>query len=220
MAAPYIPPKDSDLNDWLNNFSTLITASPTTYGLTAPDAVIIAAAVALWNSAYALVVDPGTKTIVTVAAKNAEKVAVVSICRTYASQIRINPGVTNPDKVDLGLNLPNNSPSPIAAPTTFPLLSIQQSGPLIHVIRYADNTTPDSRAKPAGALQMELWRTAAGAAVLSPDDCALWATLTKQPFNSVFGSGDRGKVATYFARWVTRTGLVGPWSAAIDMNIP
>ena len=50
--APYIPVKDADLANWLDNFSALITASPATYGLVAGDAVAIAAQVAAWDAAY------------------------------------------------------------------------------------------------------------------------------------------------------------------------
>ncbi len=219
MAAPYIPPKDAMLNDWLNNFSDLITAAPATYGLDAPAAADIAVAVGDWNTAYALVIVPATKTKVTVAAKNAAKVAAVTLCRTYASQIRINPGVLNSDKIALGLNLPNNSPSPIPPPATFPLLAIQSAGPLLHVIRYADNTTPDLRKKPAGAIQMELWRGVGTAVIADPALCSLLALVTKQPYQSVFNPADAGKMATYFARWSLRTGGYGPWSASINMTV-
>lgn len=220
MAAPYIPPKDADLDAWLTNFSTLITASPATYGLVASDATAIATQVANWTAAYTPVLSPSSKTKTAVADKNSAKIAATTLCRTYAAQIRLNPGVSNMNKVALGLNLPNNAPSPVPAPSTFPLLTLASAGPLLHVLRFADNTTPASRKKPAGALQMELWRGTGTAPLTSPSQCALFANVTKQPFQADFESGDGGKMATYFARWVTRTGLTGPWSAAVSLTVP
>lgn len=234
-AAPYIPARDSTLDSWADNFSTLVTASPATYGLTAPDAVAIANAFATWHAAYLLggstgsppvPINPSTFTTVTVAAKNSAKFAMIVILRTYASQIRINPGVTNADKIALGLNLPNNTPSPIPVPLTFPLLSIVSAGPGTQIIRFADSATPASRAKPFGAVGMQLFRGVGVAAITDVNLTDFYAQLTSQPFQASFLIGDAGKVATYFARWITRGRTVGeaaaqlgPWSAPVSQNI-
>jgi hypothetical protein len=234
-AIPYIPTRDSALDSWADNFQTLIAASPATYGLDPADATAITNAFNTWHAAYLLggstgtppvPVNPSTFTRVTVAAKNAEKIAMVVIVRSYASQIRINPGVSNSDKTALGLNLPNNSPSPIGAPTTFPLLALVSAGPGTHEVRYADSTTPAARKKPTGVIGLQLFRGVGVAPIADPAGCAYLDTLTVQPYQSVFDPGDVGKVATYFGRWVTRgrqaggaASLVGPWSSAVTMTV-
>lgn len=220
MAAPYIPPKEADLINWSQNFADLILASPSTYGLAPSDAAAIVAANDPWQAAYVTATNPGTRTEVTVAAKNAAKIAAVIVFRTYAAQVRINPGVSNSDKLDLGLNLPNNAPSPIVVPPTFPLISIAGAGPGQHEIRFADSTTPSARAKPQNVIQMLLFRGIAVGPIVDPALCAFHAGVTKQPYQSIFSNpADAGKVATYFGRWVTRTGELGPWSAATSMTI-
>lgn len=220
MAAPYIPPKDADLANWSQNFADLIDAAPSTYGLQPSDAATIVAANNAWQAAYALAVNPTTRTTVTVADKNTQKIAAVIIFRTYAAQIRLNPGVSNPDKLALGLNLPNNSPSPIPPPPTFPILGIASAGPGQHEIRYADSASPSARKKAANALQMQLVRGVAVAAIADPALCSFLANVTKQPYQSVFTDpADAGKVATYFARWSTRNGELGPWSAGVSMTV-
>jgi len=226
---PYIPTTDSGLDAWALNFSTLITANPSTYGLVPLDAAAIAVAQADYAAAYLLggsagspptPVNPSTFTSVTVAAKNSAKIAMTVLARTYASQIRLNPGVLNADKTALGLNLPNNSPSPIPAPGTFPVLTIVAIAQGLMQLRYADNLTPSSRKKPDGALQMELWRGIDPAPIVTPAACTLVALVTKQPYVSVFTDpADAGDKATFFARWVTRRGLAGPWSAPVSATI-
>ena len=234
-AAPYIPPRDSTLDSWADNFATLITANPSTYGLDAPAAAAIQNAFDTWHAAYLLggstgsppvPVNPSTFTRVTVADKNAQKTAMVTLIRSYAAQIRINPGVSSSDKTALGLNLPNNTPTPIGVPTTFPLLNLVSAGPGTHEVRYADSTTPASRKKPFGSVGMQLFRGVATTPIVDPADCSYLDTLTVQPYQSVFDPADRGKIATYFARWVTRgrsaggaSSLVGPWSAAVSMTV-
>ena len=95
----YIPTRDADLVGWADNFSTLITASPTTYGLTAGDATTISGLVTAWDAAYALAVNPSTRTPSTVADKDSAKGAMLPILRLYAQMIKANAGVSNMDKV-------------------------------------------------------------------------------------------------------------------------
>ena len=66
--APYIPAKDALFAAWLLNFSTLLTASPVTYGLTAPDAVTVAGVNGTFQAAYATATNPATRTSGAVAA--------------------------------------------------------------------------------------------------------------------------------------------------------
>lgn len=220
MAAPYIPPKDADFLAWSVNFSDLISAAPGTYGLVAGDATAIQNANNTYAAAQALVDSPATKTATTVAAKNAAKNAAIGIYRTYASQIRLNAGVSNADKLALGLNLPNNSPSPVPAPTSSPIIAIIGSTPGQHTIRFADSNTPDKRAKPQGVISLQLFRTLAVGAATNPDAALLLGAFTKQPLAVDYDAGDAGKVSTLWARWATRTGLVGPWSSAVTAIVP
>lgn len=227
MAAPYIPPRDTDLVTWADNFAALITASPGTYGLTAGDAVTIQSLVDAWDLAYAAAANPVTRTPVTVAAKNSAKFAMLGTVRTFASQIRLNAGVTNGDKVALGLNLPNNSPTPIPAPATMPVVTIMTATPLRHTLKFRDEmASPTSRAKAANAIGMEIWRGINTIALTDPADCVFYGSAVKVPFFSDFDAPDAGKVATYFGRWSNRAGsagnninLTGPWSNAVSMTI-
>jgi hypothetical protein len=217
VAVSYIPTTDSGLDDWSANFATLITGDPGLYGLDALAAAAIQDAYDVYHAAYLLggsinrvPVNPSTRTPVTVAAKDAAKVAGRTLWRTYAAQIRLNPGVTNEDKIALGLNLPNNSPSNIPAPTSWPILQ---------VMKYQDSTLGFGKAKAPGALYAQLVATPSAMVITSPDDQPIPFLLTKVPTQIVFDSGAAGKVAYMWARWVTRRGLVGPWSDGITATI-
>ena len=111
--APYIPAKDAQFDAWLNNFSTLISAAPATYGLVAGDATTIAAQYSSWHAAYLLCTSKSTKTANAVSAKNTAKVTALAIIRPYAQTISNNPGVTSANKIALGLNPKTSTPSPI-----------------------------------------------------------------------------------------------------------
>lgn len=227
MSTPYIPPKDADLVNWADNFSTLITATPALYGLTSTDASNIATPVTAYDAAYSTATNPSTRTPSTVAAKNTAKLAMLPILRTYASQIRINPGVADADKVALGLNLPNNAPSPIPAPATVAVLTITKATPLRHELKFRDEVaSPTSRAKAPNAIGCEIFVGISTIALSDPAACKYYGTAVKVPFYVDYDVSDAGKIATIFGRWSNRAGsagnniaLTGPFGTALSQTI-
>jgi hypothetical protein len=221
MSAPYIPPKDADFANWLANFSTMITASPATYGLTAGDATTIAAQDTAFQAAYTLAVNPSTRTPATVAAKDAAKVTALGVVRPYAQRIANNAGVSPSNKVALGLNPRTNPPTPITAPTTNPIITIPSMIVLGLITRMRDSlASPSVKAKPAGAIAMELYAKTSATPITDPTQLVFIGLQTKSPFTISFDSSDGGKQAYIAGRWVTRTGLVGPWSAVVTATVP
>lgn len=213
----YIPPQDALFDTWLLNFTTLLTATPIAYGLTAPDAVICAAQYTLWHPLYLAAINPATRTSPAIAAKDGARITAVATIRPYAQLISKNMGVSDALKTGIGVNLPNTVPVPIPPVTTSPILLLQAAAPQQHILQYRDSTTPTSKAKPFGAVALEVWRAVGTVPAVSPEACTFLGLWTKSPNISSFLVGDVGKVATYFCRWTTRSGTggvaqPGPWS--------
>lgn len=215
----YIPSRDAELGQWVTNFSTLITASPGTYGLLAGDAAAIAAYVTAFTGALAVVNNPATKTKATVAAKDGARAAMLDIVRPYAQQVRNNNGVSNADKTALGLTIVDRTPTSVPPPTSSPLISVIGATPGEHTLRYSDSNAPDSRRKPVGVIGLQLFVAVASGAVADPAVAPFKAFVTRQPYGVTFDPADNGKLATYFARWQNRKGQTGPWSNAITFTI-
>jgi len=219
----YIPSTDSGLRDWSQNFSNLITANPSTYGLMVSDAVAIAGAVGAYVPALSAAVDPVTRTKGTVAAKDSAKAAMLITLRRYAQFIKLNVAVTNQEKQNLGINVDDTSHTPIPAPTTKPVCTVVDSAALQHTLRYADATTPNTRAKPPGVDSMELYFALAATAPTTPPatpdklgtGLTLYTLAARQPVTVTHDPAAAGKTVIYFARWATHSGLVGPWSDPI-----
>jgi hypothetical protein len=220
MSPPYIPPTDTDFNSWIDNFSAVLTAAPATYGLLAADATVVAGVTATWDAAYTAAINPATRSPVTVQAKIDAKLAALATVRPYAQQIANNVGVTAPAKIAIGVNPRTTPPSPITAPVTNPILSIPSMTPLGHVLRYRDElASPTVKAKPGGVASMELRCQVSATPLTDAETIAYSGQFTKCPFVINFDSGDAGKIAYYAARWVTRTGLVGPWSPIASATV-
>ena len=126
----YIPAKEANLNSWLLNFSALLTAAPSTYGLSPTDATNVAADVSAWTAAYSPILSPSTKTAAAVSAKNSAKVSILAQIRPYAQNISLNAGVTTSAKTAIGVNPRTSVPVPITDPTLLNFIESATKSPL------------------------------------------------------------------------------------------
>lgn len=217
----YIPPRDADFNNWVTNFSTLLTAAPATYGLSAGDATSVDTVTDAWVNAYTAATNPSTRTSVTVAAKDTARITAEATIRPYAISISLNTGVATDDKIAIGVNPRTSTPQPIAAPDTFPVLSVVANGPLSQVFRYRDETaSPSVKSKPYGVFQIQIFGMTSATVITDPTLLPLITSATKSPGVVTWSSGNGNKTAYFAARWITRTGLVGPWSAIVAATVP
>lgn len=224
MPTPYLPPRDADFAIWLANFSTKITAVPANYGLIAGDAVIIAAQNTAFQAAFLAATTPATRTAATVAAKDAARVLAEAVARPYATAISRNPAVTDANKANVGVTLPDPSRTPIPAPVTAPVLSVRAMIPGQVTIDYRDATDPTARAKPDGVVGMQLFAVFGTVPAVSADALSFIGQVTKTP-TLLDSTGQSGKVLTMAGRWVTRAGpggmaQNGPWSALVSTYVP
>lgn len=213
--AGYFPTRDVDLVPWAQNFSTLITANPSLYGLVSGDATTIDGVVDAFVAAYATATNPGTRTPASIAAKDSAKGAMTPILRLYAQQIKNNAGVSNENKVALGIHINDTGPTPIPAPSTAPAIGLVSQFHLTMKLDIRDITTPTSRSKPPGTVGVLLYRSITALTAPAPTD-PLAATFdglfTRNLADQSFPADDVGKRCTYWGRWTNAKGEEGPWS--------
>lgn len=217
MAASYIPTKDADFQNWILNWTTLLTASPATYGVSAADAAAQVGLYNTWYAAYGLAVNPTTKTATTVAAKNAARTNASAGIRPLAQTISVNDAVSNMLKLALGLNLKGSTgPTPIPTPTSYPIFAIIAGTPGEMTLKFVDSSDGVSRKKPFGVLAIAYFAKASATEITDPTLLEFQDLATKQPFgvDTTFATaGSRIYLAGYY---ITRTGLKGPWSPVIN----
>ena len=214
--APYIPTKQSLFDAWLLNFSTLITANPNLYGLVSGDATNISTDYTNWHAAYLLVTSPTTKSPSNVSAKNTQYSSIIAAIRAYAQQISNNPGVTSANKIALGLNPKTSLPTPVTAPTTNPVLTIQSQSAGQVILRYRDSAASVSvKSKPYGVTQLRLLAKSSATPITDPTQLVFVASLTKSPSVVSLAAFTPGSVVYFAAQWATRKGLVSGYSPII-----
>jgi hypothetical protein len=213
----YIPSKQSLFGPWLTNFSTLITAAPASYGLTAADAANIAGYLSTWNSAYLPITSPSTKTAAAVAAKNNAFVNLLPLVRGYAQTISNNVGVSSSNKIALGLNPKTSVPTPITAPASNPVLFVQSAVAGQIILRYRDSAaSPSVKAKPYGVLACRIRGEVSATPITEGAVLPILATATKSPFVLSTSGMAKGSVLYLAGDWVTRRGLASGVSPVIS----
>lgn len=217
---PNVPPnRESDLDAWLLNFKTLIAATPTNYGLVAADATSITNAFNSWHAAWVAAVSDGTRSKLTIQTKNEQKANVLFVVRGYMGTILANRAVSNTLKMGLGLHVRDTVPTPVPPPSTRPELAVVKTGAGFQTVTATDEATPSKRARPAGSVGLLIYRAVAEDAVSTPASAQFLTFVGKAAAQSNFTAADRGKTATYFARWTNARGEVGPWSDGVSAPI-
>jgi len=215
----YIPSEEEAALAWMTVFAAGLTNHSAVYMVSAADALAVTNAVNAFGDALAITQDPATKTKVTVAAKDDARVSAEQICRQFAMLIKENAGISDPDKIAIGVRPQNDSREPIPAPDTSPLLNIIAATPGAQTLRYSDSMTPDTGRKPYGAISLQLFCAIGETPATNENAATFLGAYTKNPIGVGFDPADDGKVATFFARWQSRRGDVGPWSLPISMRI-
>jgi hypothetical protein len=218
MSTPYIPAQDGQLDTWANNFQTVIAASPATYGLVAGDGAAITAAYNSYHAAYTLLTSPATRNPTNVAAKDVAKANSLITFRTYAQIIQNNAGVSNGAKSAAGITVRSTARTPIPAPATIPIFGVVSQQPGLANLGYADSATPTTKAKPFGAIQVELWYDSPSNGTPSLANATYTGDYTKSPLTFDTPAGLTGRTIGIWGRWKTRRGLTGPFSAELAIT--
>ena len=143
------PRTDDGLLAWSLNFKTLITATPTAYGL-----IRLAQATAYGtvhtNYATALqACDPAIRNKTSTVAKNQARTALKTAAQQTASIVEGTPTVTDSQKISLGLNV-RQPPSPVPVPSSSPGLDVVSTSGWTVEIRLHDTASGKKRGKPPG----------------------------------------------------------------------
>ena len=215
----YMPAEDAQFSLWAQAFAAGLNADPAKFMMSPSECASVQTVVDNFVEALLVANTESTRTKGTVAAKDDARSICKSLCRQYAMLIKDNTGITDQDKIDIGVRPINPDREPIDAPTTPPLLNVLGNLPGQQTIRYADTTTPDSRARPFGASELQLFLGVTEDLPAELSQCQFYGKFTRNPIDVAFDETKDGKLATYYARWASPRGDVSPWSVPVSFRI-
>lgn len=219
MPKDYIPQRDDELINWLDNFYTQLTAKKA--ALNVPDAALAKLA-NVKDDFAAKVADADAKRIAYEAALEAEKDArrvAIAEARLLAQQVQRETGITNTDRAELGLTVPDTKPTAPPVPDSFPVVVVDTSKRLQHSLKLGDSKNPTRRARPEGVEYAELNAYVGTTPPTDTSQFKLLGIVKKSPHIVEHQSADAGKTAYYNLRWVNSRGEHGPWSETVGATI-
>jgi len=214
MAVSFFPNADAAALAWAQHFSSMITASATTYGLTAAQATAYAALVTSYQTALAAS-EPTVRSKTTTAAKNQAKATLKLSSTQLANIIYGQPTVTDAQKIALGLTV-RATPTPVPPPGNPPSLDIVSVVGRTVKIR-VHNDASSKRARPAGVTGTTVF-SYVGAT--PPADITAWVfqgsnsrTVVDVAFDSTVAPGSAVWLTAF---WYNGKGQAGPACAPVS----
>jgi hypothetical protein len=210
---------DNAKRAWMENFIAVLSSQMSVYQVGQPDVDAISAAIDAFVAALTVVqsVDGRNKTNTTI--KNNKRADAVGICRQYVRGIKSNAGISSDAKVAAGINPGNAIPEKRPCPLGAPGLMVTAATNGAQTLAYSNPLDPTSRRKPLGAEGIVIFRAVTDEPVTDIEEAKFYRKFTTSPMPIFFDSADRGKCATYFARWIGVRGDMSTPSAPVSMAI-
>lgn len=214
----YMPAKQAAQVLWSQNFHTVTSGKTNQYGLTADQVAAFATVNTTLQAAWAAVMEPSTRTKPTVAAKDDALRAMKAVARNLVSVVQGTPSVTNQLKLDAGLTVRSDKPTPTPIPAAAPKVNVIGVFGRTLMIELR-NVAGDKRAKPEGVKDAMLFYAVGP---IPPVDVSEWtfiANPTRTNLEIVL-PGDIAPGATVWltAYWQNSKSDGGPASAPLSVT--
>ena len=216
--ASYIPATDAEFHVWAQNLVTKVASEPAVYGLKPETVTALQATEATFDTSFSGAMQQRDAAKGAVILKNQSRKQFEEMIRTVVRQIQANPDVPDSEKVEAGLPVHDNQPSPMPFPTNSPTALITASA-LRNVIRFADPNHPTRSYRPRGVMSIEIIAHIGDTAPVSMAQYLPLGVATRMIHPITFGVEDGGKSIWYRFRWIGTRGEVGSWSDSFSATI-
>jgi hypothetical protein len=140
------------------------------------------------------------------------------VIRPLVARIQLHPGTTDAHRARLQITVRAKTRTAAGVPDTRPVVEIDVSTPRRHILNFRDEGAT-RKAKPAGVMGAEVWRSLADTPPTDPSQCQFLSLDTETPYVADYAGAQAGKRAFYYLRWVNKQGQPGPWSDLFSATI-
>lgn len=230
----FIPRPDARFGAFVSHFLTVVSDWWADHGLDPNDLKPLNEALAAWNKVFPAHVAAQAQAESARQAKDAGRVVLEGEVRPIAAVVQSFIGTTNADRAAMGITVRQPGPALRAVPSTRPLVRIASGERLTHTIRFGDEGSPQSKARPKGALGAEVYyklvppnsTTPSTTPTTTPaphsggaEGFAYLTLATNGAAVATFPSQAAGQTAVYVLRWAGPRGQVGPWSEQVSATV-
>ena len=217
----FVPPADPNFDTFVNVLAPALTSDPAAYGETIASIAPLMTAIGNWNIAYPANNTKQAEASATAADKEAARDAAEALIRELNNRVQAR-GAAVTDAAKAAANLPVHAEggSPIPAPASAPLLTIDSSQRFRHTLRFRDAENPNRRGKPDGVFGCKLFLKIGGPPPASIADCEFITLDTASPYLYEFEPAAAGQTGWWIACWVNPRQENGPCSETVGATIP
>lgn len=219
MGKDYIPASDAELLAFGNNYLAAITATPAIWGLSAGDVAGMNDVTSGFSDDLGNHITAQAQAKMKRQAKDASRRDLIALLRSQIRRVQAHPGVNDMMRAELGITIPDLVPTPIPAPTTAPILTVDFSNRGEHSVNFKDELTPNSKAKPAGVVGCAIYRKVTDVQPAGISTMEYVGTSSSSPQRLVYEESQYGSQVFYVGFWETAKGLRGPMSDFTNATI-
>ena len=219
MSQDFIPNGDTDFNSWIKIFATYFAANFAALGFTAAQNTALQNMWTSWQTDYPAHLTGQANASALAQKKDITRDNVEGLARNYSATMQANTSVTDDMKAALQITIPKTTKTPAPVPATRPMGNIDNRNRLQHTLHFFDESSPNSKAKPAGVRGCEIWEKIGGPPPNGPSDVTYLATDTRTPYLNHFDASAAGQTVHYMLRWVNTRNEPGPWSETISVTV-
>ncbi|MCH8274140.1 MAG: hypothetical protein IH851_05060 [Armatimonadetes bacterium] len=215
----YIPPGDSQFDAFQTNFADYVNANMAALGLVLGDLAVLNTLRTAWETSYPAHVTAQAAAQAARQTKQTDRETYETEIRRLVNTLQASSEVDDTERQAMGITVRDTTPTPVAAPTTRPVLQADTSQRLRVGISFVDELTPTSRARPDGVMGCEIYMKIGGTPPTDLDDMEFVALDTRSPHTIDFDGADANQPVYFIGRWVSTRGEPGPISETVTATV-
>ena len=195
----------------IRTFTTYAAANIGDLGLVNADLTPITAAQTAWTAGHATHMNAAAAAQSGRTAKAGARAVFEAALRSLVARLQISRTTTDAQRAALKITIRSKSRTTAGVPDTRPVVEIDASTPRRHILNFRDEGAT-RKAKPAGVLGTQVWRSVGDPAPTDPSQTQFLALDTETSYVADCAGPYVGKRAFHYLCWVNKQGQPGPWS--------
>jgi hypothetical protein len=218
--ADYIPFSNIQFDLWQNNLLSTIKENQIIWEINSGKLEALIEKQSLWTAMFSKASNKQNRTATDVQAKNDALYVYKKWLRIFvAENLANNSLIPDSDRIRMGLTVKSVTRTASPVPSSFPMGMADFSVRWQHTLSFNDNTSPRSKAKPAGVHGCEIWAKVGGDAPKNVSELSYMGIATTNTYTARYSGNEVGNTVYYWLRWVNTRGEQGPWGATFSAMV-
>jgi len=219
MAGTFYPESGADLAVFTQSLLVFVNANLIPLGLTPAEVAPLTAALTAFQTSLTNQTTAQNAAQLATENRQISQAALETELQQFNTQMQASPTVTNTQREGMGLPVYDTTRTPVAVPTTRPVLQVDTSQKLQHTISFSDQATPERRRKPEGVRAVKIFQKIGSLPPVDVSECDYVADDTNSPYINFFDGADTGKTVYYLAFRVNTRDQRGPVSETVSATV-